>query len=163
MPSPSDFKTAGKVIAVKDGAVIFNPRATRYQWELKTSTSYAGPLNIPVEALLRADARKVYTVPSGGNFVTPITGPPRIVQGRVRYADDRQIVVQANAFFIIDLPPVDTAIDLDNGPIAVNTMVNVVALPGAIFELVVAVVASVPSGVLAAPAASAAAAAPIAP
>ena len=71
--------------------------------------------------------------------------------------------MQANAFFIIDLPPVDTAIDLDNGPIAVNTMVNVVALPGAIFELVVAVVASVPSGVLAAPAASAAAAAPIAP
>jgi len=87
-----------------------------------------------VEVLIRVMARKVYTVPSGGNFVQPIVGPPRIIQGRVRHLDDRQLVVQASANFIVDLPAADSAIDLDNGLITLNTMVNVVALPGATLE-----------------------------
>ena len=148
MPSPTDFPTAGKVIAVKDDGrtVVFAPRGTVYKHYLKTAAPYAGPIDAPIEALIRLTARKVYTVPSGGNFVVPIMGPPRIVQGRVRYADDRQIVLKAGGNFIIALPTADSAIDLAHGPIALNTMVNVVALPGATFELagqpVAAVVAS---------------------
>jgi len=42
--------------------------------------------------------------------------------------------VQASANFIVDLPAADSAIDLDNGLITLNTMVNVVALPGATLE-----------------------------
>ena len=136
MSTPIDFPSSGKVIAVKDGLVVFAPRGTTYEWLLKTATPYTGPLQTPVEALLRVTARKVYTVPSGGNFGTPILGPPKIVQGRVLYADDRQLVVKAAARFIVELPPVDDAIDLDEGAIGINKMVNVVALPGASFELV---------------------------
>src|SRR5262245_53708696 len=95
MPGPSDFPTRGKVTAVNDGHVVFVPRDTNYEMHLKTTKPYEGPVNAPVDALIRLSARKVYTVPSGGNFITPIFGPPKIVQGRVRYLDERMIVVQA--------------------------------------------------------------------
>jgi hypothetical protein len=136
MSSPTDFPTSGKVTAVKDDGrtVVFAPHGTSYELHLKTAAAYTGPVNAPVRAILRLAARKVYTVPSGGNFVTPIMGPPKIVQGRVRYADEKQLVIKASANFVVDLPAADTAIDLMNGAIALNTMVNVVALPGAIFE-----------------------------
>ncbi len=40
---------------------------------LKTANGkYDGPTNTPVEAVVRVAARKVWTVPSGGNFVAPI-------------------------------------------------------------------------------------------
>jgi len=136
MPSPTDFATPGKVIAINDGGiVVFAPRGTTYELHLKTQTPYTGLIGAPVEAFIRLSARKLYTVPSGGNFITPIMGPPKIVQGRVRYADERQIVLKAGANVIVALPSADTAMDLNNGAIALNTMVNVVALPGATFEL----------------------------
>ena len=139
MSTPHDFASPGKVIAVNNEGrtVVFAPRGTSYELHLKCATPYAGPVNLPVEALIKLAARKVYTVPSGGNFVTPIMGPPKIVQGRVRSASDKQLVIRAGTNFIGDLPAADTAIDLGNGAIALNTMVNVVALPGASFELAV--------------------------
>jgi hypothetical protein len=137
MSSSIDFHSPGKVIAVNDEgrSVIFAPRGTSYELHLKCATPYTGVLNTPVEAVIRLTGRKVYTVPSGGNFITPIVGPPRIVQGRVRSGNDRQLVIKAGANFVVDLPAADSAIDLGNGAIALNTMVNVVALPGATFEL----------------------------
>jgi hypothetical protein len=137
--SADDFVSPGKVIAVADEGrtVVFAPRGTSYELHLRCATPYAGPVNSPVEAVIRLLARKVYTVPSGGNFVTPIMGPPRIVQGRVRAASDKQLIIRAGANFAVELPAADTAIDLGNGGIALNTMVNVVALPGATFELAV--------------------------
>jgi hypothetical protein len=137
MPSSSDFATAGKVIAVNDGQVVFVPRGTTYQLHLKFIGS-PPPVNVPMDALIHAQARKVWTVPSGGNFIVPIVGTPRIVQGRVKYLDEKQAVVQAGANVIVDLPAVDSAIDLPNGPIAIGTMVNVTVMPGASIEFVTA-------------------------
>jgi hypothetical protein len=144
MPSPSDFPTPGKVIEIRDdgATVVFAPRGTSYELHLKTASPYAGPTNSPIRAFIRVSARKVYTVRSGGNFITPIIGPPRIVQGRMLYADERELVVKAGANVWVALPPADSAIDLDSGPIAVNGLVNVVASPGATFELAGQTVAS---------------------
>ena len=131
----SEFATHGKIIAVNDGAVVFAPRGTTYELSLKTSGKYDGPVNTPIEAVIRVTGRKVWTVPSGGNFVTPIMGPPKIIQGRVRAVDEQAIVVHAGATFIVDLPAAENAIDLPDGPITLGNMVNVTALPGATFEL----------------------------
>jgi hypothetical protein len=125
---------AGKVTAVKGGEVVFNPANTSYELYLK-SPSYAGPLHKPVKGTVRVTARKVWTVPSGGNFIAPIFGTPRIIQGRVRAMTARQIVVQAGTFVLVDLPDDDIVYDLATGPIAVGTLVNVTALPGASFDL----------------------------
>ena|SRR5579864_6655974 len=124
----------GKVTSVKDGQVAFNPRGTSYELQLAVA-KYSGPLNTPITCLIRVTARKVYTVPSGGNFIVPIFGPPRIVQGRVRSADSKSIVVHAACPIHVDLPAEDHAIDLDEGPIGVGRMVNVVCLPGARLEI----------------------------
>ena len=120
----------GKVIRLEDGAVIFTPNGTSYEFHLE-SPPYSGPLNQPVRCIIRVKARKVYTVPSGGNFVTPIFGPPRIVQGRVRGGDDRSLIIHASAPIHVELPAIESAIDLDEGAIAVGKMVNVVCEPGA--------------------------------
>ena len=134
MPSPSDFPTPGKVTAVLDGSVIFAPRGTSYELHLKAAGPYSGPTNTPVEAIIRVQARKVWTVPSGGNFITPIMGPPKIIQGWVKHLDERQLVVHAGASFIVDLPSADSALDLANGAIAVGTMVKLTPLPHNVFS-----------------------------
>jgi hypothetical protein len=131
-----EFTSPGKVIAVNDGLLVFAPRGTTYELHLKPQGHYAGPQNTPVEAVVRVRARKVWTVPSGGNFIVPIVGTPRIVQGRVKRVGERQIVVHAGATFLVDLPAADSAIDLPNGVITVGRMVNVTALPGATVEIV---------------------------
>src|SRR5262245_15736225 len=97
MSSVSDFPARGTVIDVNGKVVIFQPHGTTYELHLGMDEPYAGEKNSPIRALIRASARKVYTVPSGGNFIQPIFGPPRIVQGRVRFIDDRAVVIQAGA------------------------------------------------------------------
>jgi hypothetical protein len=80
----------------------------------------------------------VYTVPSGGNFIQPISGEPRIVQGRVVWLSEKQLLLRAGTHVLVDLPREDSAIELGDGEIAVGSMVNVVALPGATFSRLVA-------------------------
>lgn len=128
-----DLSARGKILAVKDGIVVFNPSGTSYEMRLAAPT-FAGPLNTPLRGYVRVTARKVYTVPSGGNFVSPIFGPPRIVQGLVRRADSRSLVIHAGCPIHVELPGPDSAIDLDRGPIIVGGMVNIVCLPGARME-----------------------------
>jgi len=137
MPSPADFPAPGKVLDVRDtdqGRLLtFQPRGTNYEMHLLTDAPADVPLNKPLDLLIRVQARKVYTVPSGGNFVAPIFGPPRTIQGRVRWADEagQRLVVHAGVPVLVELPPADSGIDLDEGPITIGRMVNVAALPGA--------------------------------
>src|SRR5215204_1183940 len=125
----------GKVTAVKDGLVKFVPYNTAYELHL-AAPGYAGPMNTLVDGVIRATARKAYTVPSGGNFISPIYGPPKTIQGRVRAVEGNTIVIQAGTSIYVGLPAEASAVEMQRGPIAVGSLVNVVALPGATFELV---------------------------
>ena len=124
----------GKVTAVKDGLVKFVPYNTAYELHL-AAPGYAGPMNTLVDGIIRASARKAYTVPSGGNFISPIYGTPRTIQGRVRAVEGNTVVIQAGAPIHVELPAEATAVELRRGPITAGALVNVVALPGATFEL----------------------------
>jgi hypothetical protein len=130
------YLATGKVVEVKDSIVIFQPSSTNYQLYLQTARPYTGPVGQLIDARIRAKARKVYTVPSGGGFISPIFGSPRILQGRTLHVEERQIVIRAAVPVAIDLPQADDAIDLDNGPVTVGSMVNAVVFPGTTFELV---------------------------
>jgi hypothetical protein len=135
MPSLTDFAAVGRVLSIADDHVVFNPAGTNYELKLVTDVRYAGPANQRVECLIRAVARKVYTVPSGGNFIAPIFGPPRTIQGRVLYADDRNVVVKAGAPVLVELPLTEDGIDLAVGGLHLGAIANVTALPGARFEM----------------------------
>jgi hypothetical protein len=137
MPSANDFPARGRIAETNGDGVIFEPAGTTYRLYLKLANgeqSYSGPVGKPVEGLVRIRARKVWTVPSGGNFVAPIFGPPKTVQGRVKWLDEQHLVVHAGTTFLVDLPSAEAAVDLANGPIEVGALVNVTALPGAVFE-----------------------------
>jgi hypothetical protein len=137
MPSSTEFPARGKIIEVRNSIAVFNPAGTNYQIHLEFSGEATPSVSTaPIEVLIRVDARKVYTVPSGGNFIAPIFGPPRIIQGRVKYADEKTLVVHAGCPIIVRLPDAETAIDLSEGKIRVGHMANVVALSGATIELV---------------------------
>ena len=131
-----DFPAKGKITGVRDGQAVFHPAGTNY--ELHLNLVDGQPLtesDRPVEVTIRVRARKVWTVPSGGNFIAPIFGPPKIIQGRVKWLDERTLVVHAGTNFVVEMPGSDQALDLANGPIAVGTMVNVTVMPGATLEL----------------------------
>jgi len=134
MPEATDFPAIGKVLSKDDTSVVFNPQNTNYELKLETA-NYDGPIGQRIEAFIILTARKVYTVPSGGNFIAPIFGPPRIVQGRVKYLDEKEMVVQAGTSVIVQLPVNENAYDLASGDLMVASLVNVVALPGAKFAL----------------------------
>jgi hypothetical protein len=125
----------GKITSVGVGVVKFAPSNTNYVLHL-AAPEVTGPLDTVVEGVIRVQARKAYTVPSGGNFISPIFGPPKTIQGMVRAVEGSAIVVQAGTPIHVQLPAEASAVELANGPIAVGSLVNVVALPGATFELV---------------------------
>jgi hypothetical protein len=135
MATMHDFSARGRVREVRGNSVVFLPANTNYELHLQTDQPYDGPLDTPIDALIRLQARKVYSVPSGGNWIQPIFGPPKIVQGRVRWLDEKSLIVQAGTHFLIELPADRSGIELPNGEVGVNMLVNVVALPGARFEL----------------------------
>lgn len=130
----------GKVVEQRDSVVLFRPRGTNYELHLE-APDYNGPVNKPVQGVVRVRGRKAYTVPSGGNLIVPLMGTPRIVQGRVLdlmvpEKGPRLLVLKAGAIVIAELPDEPHAIDLSNGPIEQGAIVNVVVWPGARFSLV---------------------------
>jgi hypothetical protein len=134
-PTESAIAARGKIISTAAGVARFAPSNTNYVLHL-SAPEVTGPLSTLVEGVIRATARKVYTVPSGGNFISPIFGPPKTIQGRVRALNGRSMVVQAGTPVHVELPAEASAVELANGPISVGSLVNVVAFPGATFELV---------------------------
>jgi hypothetical protein len=132
MASPNDYPARGRVKRIDGDSVVFIPTGTNYELHLNGGEgTFSGPIDKPIDAVIRVTARKIWTVPSGGNFIQPIFGSPRIIQGRVKWLDDRRMVVSAGTNFLVELPPSEEAVALANGAVEVGSMVNVTALPGA--------------------------------
>jgi hypothetical protein len=134
--SSTDLATRGKILRNENGRTVFHVIDTNYELHLESGEDLSSLIGQKVVGRVRVKARKVYGVPSGGNFVQPVLGTPRIIQGRVLNVDQHAITVKAGAIFIVELPTGPDAIDLHHGAIGVASLVNIVALPGASFELV---------------------------
>lgn len=135
MTTAVELAASGKVIEKRDGSVVFAPTGTNYELQL-VCPGYSGPIKSPVKGVIRVKARKIYTVPSGGLFVTPIFGPPKIIQGRIKSIDDKSMVLHAGGNIVVEFPANDNAFEMVNGGLAVGKLANVVAFPGGSFELV---------------------------
>ncbi len=113
--------------------IIFKPTGTNYELFLE-GPGYDGPMNIPIELAITVQARKLWTVPSGGNFIEPIFGKPRTIQGRVKAIEGQTLVVQAGIPLHVQLPASDSAVDLNSGAVTVGHLVNVMIMPGASYR-----------------------------
>ncbi|MEM1010702.1 MAG: hypothetical protein AAGI46_00615 [Planctomycetota bacterium] len=128
----------GRLLSNKGGVVVFQPRGSTYELQLREPDGgLTATVGKPLKGYVLVKARKVYTVPTGGAFIQPIMGEPRIVQGRVTKVVEtgvgRRVTVRAGANVIVDLPADDHAIDLNDGIIEEGQMINVVCAPGAAF------------------------------
>ena len=124
----------GTLVSVGVGMIVWRPLDTSYEHQLEFTGDLSAHVGRHGRGRVRVRGRKVYAVASGGNFVQPILGTPRIIQGRVLALDGNVLFVKAGAVFAVELPTGKDTIDLAPGGIAVNSMVNVVAWPGASFE-----------------------------
>jgi hypothetical protein len=137
MPSPLDYPARGRILRVENGQAIFNPSGTSYELHLDAAPGVRlpEPTANTVAVHIRATARKVWTMPSGGNFVTPIFGPPKVIQGRVRYLEERLAVVHGGVPIIVALPENPVDFDLERGPVFPSVIINATLLPGGTIEL----------------------------
>ena len=137
MPTALDFPARGRILRIEEGLVVFNPADTTYELHLANAGGGAmpSPSAHTVSGYVRAVARKVWTMRSGGNMLTPIFGTPRVVQGRVRYLEEGLAVVQAGCPVLVTIPSDGIHLDLISGPIVVAGMINATVMPGATFEL----------------------------
>lgn len=133
MPATSDFTATGRVLSVSDSnQVVFSPTDTTYRLHLAANDpTFAAHIGQVIPSEIHATARKIFTIASGGGFIAPIFGTPKVVQGRVVYVDQTTVVVRASTLIVIELPPTSDAIDLAHGAIIVGSMINAVLLPGA--------------------------------
>jgi hypothetical protein len=138
MATVSDFPARGKIIAMHGRIVVFAPSGTNYELRLEAEGSLdTAQIGVVTEGLIRVAARKVWTVPSGGNFISPIFGPPRTIQGRIRFLDEERMVVQAGVPVIVALPADPSVYDLVRGNLVVGGLVNIAAHPDPTFVLLV--------------------------
>lgn len=133
----SSVRSRGQVIRTEGSRVVFQPTGTNYELHLDpVGGAFAAPMNSAVDVVIRVKARKLYTVPSGGNFVTPIQGTPKILQGRVKAIEGAAFVLQCGAFITVELPTDnDSNLELASGPVQVGALVNVICYSGATIEL----------------------------
>jgi len=135
MASVNDLTAQGTILSVDGDVVVFNPSGTRYQLRLKAhGDAPALVVGVAVAGVIRLTARKVRTVSSGGNFITPIFGPPLELQGRIYSLDQRQMVLHAGTPVVVQLPEDDAVYDLNKGPLEVGALVGIVAETGAVFS-----------------------------
>ena len=122
----------GTVRSASDGKLVLNLAGTNYELHLGTSATVVA--DDIVQGTITVKARKVWTIPAGGNLIQPLQGEPRVVQGKVKSVDGSTIVVQASAPIHVQLPAERTSFDLKNGQLAPGVMVNLTLMPGARFE-----------------------------
>ena len=135
MSTSHDFPAKGKIIAANDGIVVFSPENTNYEIQMELEGDIRSvKVGVWTQGHIVVHARKILTVGGGGNFVAPIFGPPRKIQGRIRYIDEDQMVIQAGVPMIVKLPHDSACFELAHGQVAVGKMVNVDVLPGVTFQ-----------------------------
>jgi hypothetical protein len=136
MASVTDFHARGKILSITGNVVVFAPLNTNYELRLDAAGSLEGAqTGVVIDAIISATPRKIWTVSSGGNFIAPIFGPPRIIQGRVRYLEETFMIVQAGVPIVVSLPKDEKIYDLTHGAVTLAGLVNVAAQRGASFKL----------------------------
>jgi len=87
--------------ATKPAMVVLTFYNTQYEMHLLPVGDIADPSGVPlgkrVEGKIRADAKRVDVVTSGGRYVEPVHGRPRRVQGWVVATDNTRNSITVNA------------------------------------------------------------------
>lgn len=100
----------GEVVAAtatKPAHIVLELLNTSYQIHLLPGGAIATPVGKRIVGVVRADARRVDIVKSGGKYVEPVAGRPRRVQGAVVGRDTSANTITVNAGVAIVLKLTD--------------------------------------------------------
>lgn len=111
--------------------ITFAVPGTDYQLHLQVYQQPATPLGKRIIGTIRAQARRVDTVDTGGRYVEPVYGRPRRVQGEIVavHAGDNSITVHAGVPIVCKLMDARQRAD----QFKVGDFVSFDVLPGASF------------------------------
>lgn len=90
--------TLGEIVAptaTRPGYVVFLVPNTRYELHLRPTSEINAPQGRRLLGVIRAAARRIDAVGTGGQYVEPVVGRPRRVQGTVVRTEGGALVVDA--------------------------------------------------------------------
>jgi hypothetical protein len=118
----------------RDGMIFLALAGTDYVLHLKVDKPIDAPSGTKIHGRIRASARRMDVIKSGGRYIEPVEGPPRRIQGRVIAVDEVNdaVTVLASAPIICSTDPLQKA-----GMFEVGSMVSFGVEPGARFDPVV--------------------------
>lgn len=92
----------GTYVGVKEGMIIMSLPDTDYRLHLVVDRQIDATIGKPIEGCIRARAKRVDVIRSGGRFIEPVYGRPRRVQGRIIATD-----AQANTITVRCACPIE--------------------------------------------------------
>ena len=132
MSSPIIDETAVLVLdSMTDGLGVFTIPGTQYRLHLTVSEGLEDLVGSRVRGRVQGRSLRMHHSPAGGNFIEPLEGRPRIVQGTVLAVDP-----DAHEVLVDLVIPIRLAIpeDQPTSAFATGDMVNFYMEPGASFH-----------------------------
>ncbi len=129
-PSPNDIAEF-RLKSLESESAVFAIPGTDYRIELATSGLDASDVGTRVQGRVHGQAQRMHRTPAGGNFIEPLEGRPRIVQGTVIAVDPgrNEVLVDLVVPMRVAMFEGEHATTLSSGE-----MVNFYMEPGARFE-----------------------------
>lgn len=117
--------------SLSDGVAAFSVPGTQYRLDLAVAGGLDGSVGRRVRGRVRGRALRMHRAGAGGNFIEPLQGRPRIVQGTVLAVDPG-----ANEVILDLVVPVRVAMQAGQSATAFSTgdVVNFYMEPGTRFE-----------------------------
>lgn len=121
----------GVLESASDSHLVIEFPNTSYQLHLVPTSPVASPVGKRIVGTIRAQARRVDVVNTGGSYVEPVAGRPRRVQGRVVSTDAQHNTIVVNAGMPIHLALTDQR--QHAGQFQIGDLVSTDVLDGATF------------------------------
>ncbi len=121
------------LLGASDGRVVIRPPSTEYALTFDLPAGIACPVAVGsrIAGKISARAQKMHFAHAGGEFVEPLVGSPRIVQGKIREVDAARnaLLIEAIVPMWMSLAEGQRACDMELG-----ALMNFYVEPGATFQ-----------------------------
>ncbi|TVQ30876.1 MAG: hypothetical protein EA376_11470 [Phycisphaeraceae bacterium] len=91
------FVAHGVLGEIRGDRIVFKIPETDYQLELVAAEKVVASPGERIAGTIRAQARRIDVIRSGGRYIEPVNGRPRRVQGRIVDIDTTKSTVTVNA------------------------------------------------------------------
>ena len=120
-----------RIESAGDGQGVFSIPGTQYRLHLATEADLSDRVGQRIRGRITGHALRMHQASAGGNFIEPLDGRPRIVQGTVLAVDP-----SSNAVIVDLVVPFRLSIAEEQAPgmFASGEMVNFYVEPGCRFE-----------------------------